>query len=89
MLQQDGGSQIYMRLTDAKCRSALAWLQDVLLSTSEDDKPWAIKPTPVPDLPPDHQEAIINAAAQTAMEFQQSGVPLNMAQMEKTCCSKK
>ena len=82
MLQRDGGSQIYMRLTDAKCRSALAWLQDVLLSTSEDDKPWAIKPTPVPELPPDHQEAIINAAAQTAMEFQQSGIPLNMAQME-------
>ncbi len=81
-LQRNGGSQIYMRLTDAKCRNALAWLQDVLLSTSEDDKPWAIKPTPVPDLPPDHQEAIINAAAQMAMEFQQSGIPLNMAQME-------
>ena len=82
MLQRDGGSQIYMRITDAKCRNALAWLQDVLLSTAEDDKPWAIKPTPVPDLPPDHQEAIIQAAAQTTMQLQQSGVQLTMAQME-------
>jgi len=81
-LQRDGGSNIYMRLTDSKCRSALAWLQDILLSTDEDDKPWAIKPTPIPDLPPDHQEAIINAGAQTVQQMQQSGITLNMAQIE-------
>lgn len=51
-IKQQGGSEIYMMLTSAKCRGASAWLRDVLLGTGS-EKPWTLKPTPIPDLPPD------------------------------------
>ena len=46
----------FMMLTDAKCRAAKAWIQDVLCQPSY--KPWDIEPTPDPDLPPDVTRAI-------------------------------
>lgn len=45
------GSEIYMQLTGAKCRAAKAYLSD--LYNPSGDRPFAIKPTPVPELPPD------------------------------------
>lgn len=51
LAQQGGGSMIYMMLTSAKCRGAAAWLRDVMMGAGE-DKPWTLKPTPSPDMPP-------------------------------------
>ena len=42
-----GGSDVYMGLTGVKCRAAEAWLTDILSST---EKPWSLRPTPVPDI---------------------------------------
>lgn len=46
-----GGSEEYARITDNKCRIAESWLRDIFLGQTE--KPWTIKPTPSPSLPPD------------------------------------
>lgn len=64
-----GGSDIYMMLTDIKCRAAESWIKDVLMNTA--DKPWSLRPTPIPDMPPEIKEAIIETVVQEAMMAQQ------------------
>lgn len=44
------GSDIFMLITDVKCRTALAMLREIYANPAE--KPWAIEPTPVPKLSP-------------------------------------
>ncbi len=44
------GSEIFMMITDVKCRTALAMLREIYNNPAE--KPWAIDPTPVPKLTP-------------------------------------
>lgn len=48
-IQQQGGSEIFMLLTQTKCRAAEAWIRDVLLQ--QGDNPWGIEPTPISTLP--------------------------------------
>ncbi len=48
-IQQQGGSSMFLRLTDVKCRAAEAWIRDVLLPAG--DRPWSLESTPVADLP--------------------------------------
>lgn len=50
-IAEQGGTQIYMFLTSNKCRAASSWLRDVLLSGAN-DKPWELKPNPVPEMSP-------------------------------------
>lgn len=61
-IQEQGGSAIFMMLTDEKCSAAVAWLTDILFPA--DDKPWGTKPTPVPDLAPEEMIAIQQRLAQ-------------------------
>lgn len=49
-IEEQGGADIFMKLTGVKCRAAKAWIRDILLPAG--DKPWGIEPTPLPDLPP-------------------------------------
>jgi len=55
-IQKQGGSEIYMMLTEVKCRAAESWLRDILMDTGT--PPWDIKPTPLPDLPEARDEVI-------------------------------
>jgi hypothetical protein len=48
-IRRQGGSEIFMLLTQTKCRAAEAWIRDVLLM--QGDNPWGIDPTPIADLP--------------------------------------
>lgn len=50
VIRKTEGSEVYMMLTSMKCRAAEAWLSDYYSPVR--DKPWSIKPTPQPDLPP-------------------------------------
>jgi hypothetical protein len=55
-IQAQGGSEVFMMLTETKCRGAESWLRDILL---DDGKiPFSVSPTPVPDLPPDMVDTI-------------------------------
>lgn len=60
-IRETGGSEIYMMLTSNKCRAAASWLRDVMLGSGS-DKPWTIRPTPIPTLPPDVSEEMRQAA---------------------------
>jgi hypothetical protein len=68
-IRQTGGSDIFMMLTDIKCRAAESWIKDVLMNAA--DKPWSMAPTPIPDLPPEVKEGIIEHVVQEAMQVQQ------------------
>jgi len=65
LIRQQGGSEIFMMLTSAKCRGAEAWLREVLLP--ETDRPWGLEPTPMPDVPPTVRASIIQSVAEMAM----------------------
>jgi hypothetical protein len=65
-IQQFGGSQIYMMLTNAKCRSIEALIRDVMVPAG--DKPWSLDPTPYPDLPGDAMDKIREQVAGESMQ---------------------
>lgn len=88
IISQQGGSAIYMMLTANKCRSAGAWIRDVLLNASN-NKPWGVQPTTLPDIPPDRVQEIMQKATDTIHQMQQAGQQMsdndirNMLQMMK------
>tara|TARA_R100000231_G_scaffold47840_2_gene40970 strand:- start:13365 stop:15410 length:2046 start_codon:yes stop_codon:yes gene_type:complete len=55
-IHQQGGSDIYMMITEVKCRAAESWLRDILLD--QGTPPWDLQPTPIPDLSPQHTAEI-------------------------------
>lgn len=74
-LAEQGSSTIYMMISSNKCRAASSWLRDVLL-TDSNDKPWSLKPNPVPDMPPPIVEDLMAKAQQKiAMAMQQGMNP--------------
>lgn len=54
-IRKFGGSEIYARVTSQKCRAASSLLRDIYLSQ---DRPWAVRPAPDPDIPPSILQAI-------------------------------
>lgn len=74
-IREQGGSEIYMQITSAKCRAAKAWLSD--LFSPSGDRPWRLQPTPIPELPPAIEQQLVMQAVQGAMEL---GVPMEQVQ---------
>ena len=68
MIRQQGGSELYMMLTSNKCRGASAWLRDVLLGSGT-DKPWTLKPSPSPSLPPEVLEELRTRAVNEVQQY--------------------
>lgn len=66
-----GGSQVYMMVTEVKCRAAESWLRDILLD--QGTPPWDLNPTPIPDLSPKQTEELQMAFAQRVMALLQNG----------------
>jgi len=67
-----GGSKVYMMITEVKCRAAESWLRDILLDTGT--PPWDIQPTPIPELRPEQMEAINQIFAEGVVQMlQQTG----------------
>lgn len=64
-IRNQGGSEVYMMLTEVKCRAAESWLRDILLDTGA--PPWDLSPTPIPDLPPESATALQEAFAEEVM----------------------
>jgi hypothetical protein len=62
-LLEQGSSLIYMMLTSNKCRAASSWLRDVLL-TDSNDKPWSLKPNPMPEMPPPVMQDLLRRATE-------------------------
>ena len=69
-IRNQGGSEVYMMLTEVKCRAAESWLRDILLETGS--PPWDMAPTPIPDLSPDESTALQAAFAEEVMTIIQA-----------------
>jgi len=69
-IKAQGGSEIFMMLTSSKCRAASAWLRDTLLG-AKDEKPWSIRPPPLPDLPPNLKQVVFEEANQRVIALEQ------------------
>ncbi len=79
-IQAQGGSEIYMMITEVKCRAAESWLRDILLDTGT--PPWDVQATPIPDLSPVQAKEIQDIFANRVLEqLQSSGQAPTQAQM--------
>ena len=79
-IKGQGGSQVYMMITEVKCRGAESWLRDILLDTGT--PPWDLTPTPIPDLAPDQLEELKNLFAQKVIkDMQAKGVAPTVEEM--------
>lgn len=81
MIRDTGGSDIFMMLTDIKCRAAESWIKDVMLSTGE--KSWSLKPTAEPEVPDVLRNEIIEAVTIEADQVQSAGIGVNPQSIEK------
>jgi hypothetical protein len=78
-IKDQGGTEIYMMLTDVKCRAAESWIKDVMLSA---DRTWGMSPTTEPSIPIDLREGVIETVVQEAIEAQAAGMELNPGVIE-------
>lgn len=69
-IRAQGGSEVYMMITEVKCRAAESWLRDILLDNGS--PPWDLVPTPIPDLSPKEAEELQLAFAERVMEVLQA-----------------
>lgn len=84
-IKQMGGSEIFVLLTMTKCRAAEAWINDILRPIGE--RPWSIRPTPIPELPADLEESIKSDVAEVLemvlSQFQTLGMTPNLAYLDE------
>ena len=79
-IRKTGGSEIFMMLTETKCRGAESWLRDILLD--EGMVPFDLKPTPIPDVPPDFEQKVTELIGQNVIQAIQSNQQLNPVMIE-------
>lgn len=79
-IRKSGGSEIFMMLTETKCRGAESWLRDILLD--EGMIPFDLKPTPMPDVPPDFEQKVTTLVANQVIQAIQSNEQLSPVMME-------
>lgn len=72
-IRKQGGSEIYMMLTNVKCRAAEGWIRDILLPSGE--RPFTVRASPVPDnLPPDLKQGVYERTMSELQEAIQAGL---------------
>lgn len=72
-IQKQGGSTVYAGLTSTKCRAAGGWIRDVLMGTGA-ERPWAIRPTPVPELPVEINDVLVAKTTQLIGQLGMQGI---------------
>lgn len=82
VLARQGGSAIYMMLFATKARQAKALVGDVVLGSGA-DKPWTVRPTPIPELPEDVMAGVLKGTAQVVAEAEMSGVPMSVEDVSR------
>lgn len=73
-LKRAGQPVIFWNLTGEKSRGFRAWIGDV--QNFDNGKSWALKPTPIPDLPPDVKDGIAKTVQDAVRAKLESGVDL-------------
>ena len=84
-IRGQGGSEVFMMITEVKCRAAESWLRDILLDSGA--PPWDLHATPVPSLSPTQTEEIQSKFAdrvlQMVEELGQAPTPGEMAEIRE------
>ena len=84
-IRAQGGSEIYMMITEVKCRAAESWLRDILLDNGS--PPWDLAATPIPDLSPTQTKAVQAEFAEKVLKMvEQLGVaptPEEMSELKE------
>lgn len=60
---------VFSDLTETKCRAGSAWIRDIVLPVGE--RPWALEPTPLAELPSALKKSIVNKAIEQAKQIMQ------------------
>lgn len=74
-IARTGGSDIFMMLTDIKCRAAESWIKDVMITLRE--RPFDLTPAEQPSIPPEVKLDIIRMVQAEAQEFLAMGAKLH------------
>lgn len=69
-IRASGGSDIFMPITEVKCRAAESWIRDILLDGGA--PPWELKSSPEPTLNPDEEAQLEQEFAQNLLQLVQS-----------------
>jgi len=81
-IRKNGGSEIFMMLTEVKCRAAESWLRDILMDTGT--PPWDLKPTPIPSLSEDDTQSIQDMLGDKVTQFiQELGAAPSVAEVQE------
>jgi hypothetical protein len=81
-IRGQGGSEIYMMITEVKCRAAESWLRDILLDNGS--PPWDLQATPIPELSPEqHREVQAEFAEKVLKMVQELGQAPSREQMNE------
>ena len=72
-IQRQGGSELYVKLTETMCLNAEAWIGDV--AQPQDGRPWALEPEPDPELPPEIAEKIVQDTVAAFSDLSISATP--------------
>lgn len=78
-IREMGGADVYAGITSVKCRAAAGWIRDTMMGTGV-ERPWAIRPTPVPDLPIEINDLIIQQVQKPIAEALMMGAQVDMTQ---------
>jgi len=70
-IAKTGGSDIYMRLTDIKCRAAESWIRDVMMSAGR--RVFDLDTAEEPEVPPEVSAGIVELVTMEMQEFVQAG----------------
>jgi hypothetical protein len=77
-----GGSEIFMMITEVKCRAAESWLRDILMDTGS--PPWDMTPTPLPSLSPLQEAEIQRMTADEILKVvQETGMAPSIEQQDQ------
>ena len=76
-IKEIGGSEVFMMITDAKCKNASNWVDELMFQPNQ--HPWDVAPTPIPELPnyvmeEIYKEAMAEIIASVQAEAQRSGM---------------
>ncbi len=79
-IRDTGGSDIFMMLTDIKCRASESWIKDVMFSSGE--KSWSLTPTVEPEVPVYYEQEIVDTVVSEAENVQMAGQQINPKAVE-------
>jgi len=81
-IRAQGGSEIYMMITEVKCRAAESWLRDILLDNGS--PPWDLHATPIPDLNPSQTKEVQSMFAERVLKtVEEYGKAPNIEEMRE------